>query len=95
MQLSPSRSLWQHRTMGAEEAEPRGILEGLKANLCNGCNASETVRSLYLHRSTLLKHLSRAERILGMKLEGADETLYLQMCMRLIERKGKWQSRRA
>ena len=90
MQLSPSR-----RLTGAEEAEPRGILEGLKANLCNGCNASETVRSLYLHRSTLLKHLSRAERILGMKLEGADETLYLQMCMRLIERKGKWQSRRA
>ena len=34
-------------------------------------------------------HLSRAERILGMKLEGADKTLYLQMCMRLIERKGK------
>ena len=86
MQLSPSRSLWQHRTMGAEEAEPRGILEGLKAY---GCNASETARSLYLHRSTLLKHLSRAERILGMKLEGAGETLYLQMCMRLIERKGK------
>ena len=84
MQLSPSR-----RLTGAEEAEPRGILEGLKANLYNGCNASETARSLYLHRSTLLKHLSRAERILGMKLEGADETLYLQMCMRLIERKGK------
>ena len=89
MQLSPSRSLWQHRTMEAEEAEPRGILEGLKANLYNGCNASETARSLYLHRSTLLKHLSRAEQILGMKLEGADETLYFQMCMRLIERKGK------
>ena len=89
MQLSPSRSLWQHRTMRAEEAEPWGILEGLKAYLYNGCNASETARSLYLHRSTLLKHLSRAERILGMKLEGADETLYLQMYMRLIERKGK------
>ena len=84
MQLSPSR-----RLTGAEEAEPRGILEGLKANLYNGCNASETARSLYLHRSTLLKHLSRVERILGKKLEGADETLYLQMCMRLIERKGK------
>lgn len=91
-----------HTTGGLslEQICPRGLLklrkssrreywDSLRAYLYNGYNASETARSLYLHRSTLLKHLNRAEQILGMKLEGADEMLYLQLCMRLIELNGE------
>lgn len=57
----------------------------LRAYLDNGYNASETARFLYLHRSTLLKRLSRISQILEMDINDPQQMFYIRMCIYLLD----------
>lgn len=81
-----------------EQVCPRGLIALRKYNedasvdywhvlqtyLNTGCNAAETSRLLYLHRSTLLKRLEKISQILGMDLNDQAQMLHLGMCVQLL-----------
>lgn len=56
-------------------------LDTLRAYLDNDCNASQTAKAMYLHRSTLVQRLDRIREIVD--LEMPERRLYLRMCLHL------------
>jgi hypothetical protein len=58
----------------------------LRVYLNTGCNASETARLLYMHRSTLLKRLNRIFQILKIDFHDSAQVLQLQIWVHLLSR---------
>ena len=56
-------------------------IDTLRAYLDNGCNASQTAKAMFLHRSTLVQRLNRIREIVD--LEQPERRLYLSMCLHL------------
>ncbi|MBQ3267475.1 MAG: helix-turn-helix domain-containing protein, partial [Atopobiaceae bacterium] len=56
-------------------------IDTLRAYLDNGCNASQTAKAMYLHRSTLVQRLDRIREIVDLELP--ERRLYLSMCLHL------------
>lgn len=56
-------------------------IETLKAFLDNDCNASQTAKAMYLHRSTLVQRIDRIREVVDLDLP--ERRLYLQMCLHL------------
>lgn len=67
------------RGYGGDVERGRALVRELHVYLMNGCNALLTARQLYLHRNTLLYHISQVEDLLGMQLAdlGASRRLAL------------------
>ncbi len=57
----------------------------LRCYLNNHCNAVQTAKALYIHRSTFLYRLDKIKTILHVNLNNPDETLYLMLSLRFIE----------
>lgn len=56
-------------------------IDTLRAYLDNDCNASQTAKTMYLHRSTLVQRLNKIREIVD--LEMPERRLYLRMCLHL------------
>ena len=56
-------------------------IDTLRAYLDNSCNASQTAKAMYLHRSTLVQRLDRIREIVDLELP--ERRLYLSMCLHL------------
>lgn len=61
----------------------------LRYYLDNHCNAVQTAKALYIHRSTFLYRLDKIKNILRTDLNNPDEVLYLMLSFRFIEMKEK------
>ncbi len=57
----------------------------LRCYLNNHCNAVQTAKALYIHRSTFLYRLDKIKTILHVDLNNPDEALYLMLSLRFIE----------
>lgn len=57
----------------------------LRCYLNNHCNAVQTAKALYIHRSTFLYRLDKIKSILHVDLNNPDEALYLMLSLRFIE----------
>lgn len=56
----------------------------------NNGNVSQTARSLFLHRQSLLYRLKRIEEITNLSLDDADDTFLLEICIRLWNNQNKF-----
>lgn len=79
MEIPDQEKVWRY---AMEKLQPlldydrlnrKNLMGTLETYLCTNCNAMETARRLYIHRSTLNYQLSRIRSLLGMELESADE----------------------
>lgn len=61
----------------------------LRCYLNNHCNAVQTAKALYIHRSTFLYRLDKIKDILHTDLNNPDETLYLMLSLHFIEMEEK------
>lgn len=73
------------RLIDYEKKKKINLLETLNHYLNNGCNVTLTAQELYLHRTSLVKRLSRAEQLLNHSLEDPDYRLYLWICLKALE----------
>lgn len=58
----------------------------LTVYLDNKMNATQSAKQLFLHRSSMIQKLERINDILGVDLNDADMRLYVQLCMKLIDK---------
>lgn len=56
-------------------------IDTLKVYLDNGCNAAQTAKAMYLHRSTLVQRIDRIREVVD--LDTPERRLYLHMCLNL------------
>jgi hypothetical protein len=56
----------------------------LRAYLRNACNAAQTSKALFIHRSTLAYRLERIADITQMNLNDADDRLYMELSLSLL-----------
>ena len=70
-----------------DQSKPSNVdyWETLKVYLDNEMNATRTAKTLYLHRSTLLKRLRHIDAVLGMDIHVPLRRLYIQVCIYMLE----------
>lgn len=76
MVIDPSLIALAHSTTGGVD-----YLGTLRAYLDNNCNASQTAKEMFLHRSTLVQRLEHIEKYVN--LSTSDQQLYLRTCLHL------------
>ncbi|MED3647423.1 helix-turn-helix domain-containing protein [Halalkalibacterium halodurans] len=57
------------------------MLETLDSFLNHHCQISETAKSMFIHRNTVIYRIKKCEEILGIDLKGGHETLQLRMAL--------------
>ncbi|OIJ12089.1 PucR family transcriptional regulator [Anaerobacillus alkalilacustris] len=62
-----------------EDKEKQDLVQTLSCFLNNNCQISETAKSMYIHRNTVIYRIKKCEDILGRDLKSADETLRLRI----------------
>ena len=72
------------RLMEYDQKKGSEYLFTLKTYLENNCSPTETVKKLYLSRSTFLRRLERIKRILNCNLDNVDDRLYLMILLKII-----------
>ncbi len=60
-------------------------MKTLKVYLRHNCNAVQSAKELFIHRSTLLYRLERIKHLLESDLEDPEELFYLNLSMRLLD----------
>ena len=55
----------------------------IRAYFHNNLNTSETARSLYIHRNTLLYRMEKIQKLTGLDLNDFDDAVYLRMMLLL------------
>lgn len=73
------------RLIDYEKRTRINLLETLNHYFDNRCNVTLTAQMLYLHRTSLVKRLARAEQLLNHSLEDPDYRLYLWICLKALE----------
>lgn len=73
------------RLQTSDRGSGTAYIQTLRAYLDSGCNAVQTAKSLFIHRSTLLYRLDKIRQILDSDLDDAEELLYLSISLRLLE----------
>ncbi|WP_041820274.1 PucR family transcriptional regulator [Halalkalibacterium halodurans] len=64
-----------------ETKEKQDLLETLDSFLNHHCQISETAKSMFIHRNTVIYRIKKCEEILGIDLKGGHETLQLRMAL--------------
>jgi DNA-binding PucR family transcriptional regulator len=72
------------RLIRHDEAAASSYVETLRCLLDCEMNIARAARLLYLHRSSLVQRCDRIFRLLGTRLESADERLHYGMLLRLL-----------
>ena len=70
---------------GHDEAHGTELFETLRVYLTAWCNATEAARRLYIHRTSLLKRLTRIEELTELNLADPDTALYLLLSQKLLD----------
>ncbi len=68
-----------------DRAHSTELLKTLQVYLTSWCNATEAARRLYIHRTSLLKRLTRIEELTELNLTDPDTVLYLLLSYKLLE----------
>lgn len=90
----PEESLYTSGFLSLLEYDQRkntALVKTLRNYLRSECNISRTAQELFLHRTSLMKRLERAEQLLGHSLDDADYRLYLRICLRVLEKNQEYQ----
>ncbi|ARK28937.1 PucR family transcriptional regulator [Halalkalibacter krulwichiae] len=64
-----------------EDKEKDDLIQTLTVYLNNNCQISETAKTLYIHRNTVIYRIKKCEDLLGIEIKGADETLRLRIAI--------------
>lgn len=62
------------------------LFQTLGIYLQTGCSATKSAQRLYIHRTSLLKRISKIEDLTGLHLKDPDTQLYLMLSYKLLER---------
>ena len=73
------------RLRECDRAGGTAYVKTLRVYLDTGCNAVQTAKSLFIHRSTLLYRLDKIRQIIDSELTNADELLYLSVSLRMLD----------
>ncbi|WP_209123768.1 PucR family transcriptional regulator ligand-binding domain-containing protein [Alkalihalobacillus sp. BA299] len=65
----------------SSEKEKIDLVQTLEFFLNHNCQISETAKSMYIHRNTVIYRLKKCEEILGRDIKNSDETLRLRMAL--------------
>lgn len=70
-----------------DEVQKTEYVKTLRVYLAHNLNAVQSARALYIHRSTFLYRLEKIKNILETDFEDAEEVFYLNLSLRILEKK--------